>query len=129
MNPTVSQHPRRATPAAGLCRAVPGRELSSLPELKRWHKSPLSACRAEVSQAHGARVGGSAWLLLGLGYGTRGCGSREQERWPWAGSPGGRDFLLCSSDSAAICSERDARQDKHRKDWDFLAKSRWKEML
>lgn len=27
----------------------------------------------------------------------------------------GSDFLLCSPGTAGICSERDARQDKHRK--------------
>lgn len=53
----------------------PGRGLSSVHELKRWTKL-LFACRAEVSWVRDAHLGGSTWVLLGLGYGMGGCGSR-----------------------------------------------------
>lgn len=57
-----------------------------------------------------------------VGAETRLCwhaGEEAMSWWAWGGG-----FLLCSPGTAGICSERDAREDKHRKGCTFLAKSR-----
>lgn len=103
----------------GLARLLPGQEFSSHSQLKGWHEAPLCAeqrldgCVVHASEALLDYCWGLITVLGALGAESRlwRCEGEVAVSWqPWGG-----DFLLCSPGSAGICSERDARKDKHRK--------------